>query len=857
MAAHVDAGKTTLAEALMYVSGSLRRLGRVDDGNACLDTHPIERSRGITVFSKQAVMRTGGRGGKGDRGGEVGRDAGSRGGECEEGSEYTLLDTPGHSDFSAETERAISVLDCAVLVISAVDGVQSHTSTLWELLRRADVPVFAFVNKTDLCGKSREEILSELQELSPDFVEYDGKFAEKCAEYDEDCMNSLIESGSVPDGLISAAIAKRNVFPVCFGSALKLEGIDTLIELLEKYSAPKERYGEFSAKVYKISLDDSGARLTCMKITGGTLSARTALDDSGEKITRLRVYNGAKYSAVETAHAGQLIAAEGLTKTYAGQVFGKQPAGAAPVTEPVLSCKVILPEGADVPTVMGQLKRLEEEDPQLNFSWNERLSEIHVTTMGEIQLEVLQNIALERFGLAISFGESSIAYRETIAGTVEGMGHYEPLRHYAEVHLFLEPLPRGSGVVFARDCANGLDEAYQRLIMSELKSRVHVGALTGSPITDIRITLKAGRAHVKHTEGGDFRQAAWRAVRQGLASAESVLLEPYCCFRLALPRECVGRAMTDLERMGAEFSLSEDRSGDDTAVIEGICPFSEIRGYPTEIAAYTRGEGRLSLASDGYYPCHNADEVIKRIGYDFDADTENSADSVFCSHGAGVLVKWDAAPVRMHIPPILVKREPITNEEISSYKQRAASDKELMEIFERTYGKIKRDTHTAMRRDKPREQNYKSSAPVKRGSVYLLVDGYNIIFSWDELSQIARTSLDAARQRLINMMCNYQGFKKCVLILVFDAYRVKSDREIENYGDVQVVYTKESETADTYIEKTSHTLSKENRVRVATSDGTEQMIILGNGAERVSASEFRLEVEAVEKKIREIIESLH
>lgn len=835
MAAHVDAGKTTLAEALMYISGNIRRLGRVDNKDACLDTYPIERRRGITVFSKQAIMSI-----QADKG--------------EIRSEYTLLDTPGHSDFSAETERAISVLDCAVLVISAVDGVQSHTLTLWELLQRANVPVFVFVNKTDLCGKSKEEILSELKGLSPDFIEYDENFSETCAEYDEDCMNCLLESGSVLDALISAAISGRRVFPVCFGSALKLLGVDVLIELLEKYSVPRERYDEFSAKVYKISSDDSGARLTCMKITGGGLSARTSLDDSGEKITRLRIYNGAKYTTVDRAEAGQLVAAEGLTKTYAGQCFGKQAPVSAPITEPVLSCKVVLPDGADILAVMRQLKRIEEEEPQLCFNWNERLGEIHVRTMGDIQLEVLQNIALERFGLEISYGESSISYRETIADTVEGVGHYEPLRHYAEVHLLLEPLPRGSGVVFCCDCSRELGEGYQRLIMSELKSRVHLGVLTGSPITDIRITLRAGRAHIKHTEGGDFRQAAWRAVRQGLASAESVLLEPYCRFRLEIPRECVGKAMTDLERMGAEFSAPE---GADKAVIEGRCPFSEIRGYPKAVTVYTRGEGRLSFVPNGYYPCHNAEEVIGQIGYDFESDIENSADSVFCSHGAGVLVKWNDVQNKAHIPSILTKKEHITYEEINSFRQRAADDKELMEIFERTYGKIKRDKPVAMRRDKFREQNYKSSAPVRRGPVYLLVDGYNIIFSWDELSAIARTNLDAARQKLINMMCNYQGFKKCVLILVFDAYRVKSDREIETYGDVQVVYTKESETADTYIEKTSHTLSKENRVRVATSDGTEQMIILGNGAERVSAAEFRLEVEAVEKKIREIIESLH
>lgn len=829
MAAHVDAGKTTLAEALLYTSGTIRKLGRVDNKDACLDTHPIERCRGITIFSKQAVMKIG-------------------------ENEYTLLDTPGHVDFSSETERSIQVLDCAVLVISATDGVQSHTLTLWELLRRANVPVFVFVNKTDLCGKTKETIFSELKKLSPNFVEYNTDFSESCAEYDENCMNSLLDNGYIPNELISSAIASREIFPVCFGSALKLRGIEQLIELMEKYASEKDRYDEFSALVYKISFDENGTRLTHLKITGGTLKNRTSVDASGEKITQLRIYSGAKFSSVDSVESGQLCAAVGLTKTYAGQAFGWQTASVSPIIEPILNYKVNIPQNADIPTVMKQFKLLEEEDPQLHFEWNERLKEIHIRTMGEIQLEVLQNIAAERFGLEISYGESSIAYRETISKAVEGMGHYEPLRHYAEVHLMLEPLSAGSGVVFANNCVSDLDEVWQKQIMSELKGYVHIGILTGSPITDIKITLIAGRAHPKHTEGGDFRQAVRRAIRQGLASAECVLLEPYCKFDLELPSAFIGRAMTDLENMGADFSVP---SGTDTAVIKGSCPFSELRGYSQNVASYTRGEGRLSYALSGYFPCRNANEIIQQSNYDFNADTDNSADSIFCSHGTGQLVKWNEAPEKMHIPPLRTKKTSVTCDEINSYKKRVATDKELMEIFERTYGKIKRDKPVAMRRDKSLEQNYKSSAPIRRGPAYLLVDGYNIIFSWNELAEIAVTNLDAARHRLINIMCNYQGFKKCNLILVFDAYRVKTDREIETYGDIQVVYTKEAETADSYIERTSHKLSKDNRVRVATSDGAEQMIILGNGAERVSASELKLEVDEVERAIREIINNMH
>lgn len=832
MAAHVDAGKTTLSEALLYRAGELRRLGRVDNGDAFLDNDPMERSRGITIFSKQAILRI-------------------------NDTEITLLDTPGHVDFSAEAERAFTVPDCAVLVISGTDGVQSHTHTLWELLRRFSVPTFVFVNKMDISHRSHSAIMNDLNKLDKRFADFSGNIGaigEICAEFDENCMNALLENGEVPTELIARAISARNVFPVSFGAALRSEGIGELLELLERYALPKDRYDGFAALVYKITSDENGTRLTHMKINGGELKNRVVITETGEKVTQIRIYNGAKFTAADTAQPGQLVAVTGLSGTFAGQALGAQKAAAAPITEPVLNYKVELPPASDVRQVLPKLKKLEEEDPQLRFSWSEQLREIHVVVMGEVQLEILQNVIAQRFGLSVSFGEGSIAYRETIAEKVEGVGHYEPLRHYAEVHVLIEPLPRGSGVVITRDCRD-LAESWQRLALSNLRERRHLGVLTGSPITDVKITLSAGRAHIKHTEGGDFRQAAWRAVRQGLASAKSILLEPFCRFRLEIPSANVGRAMTDLQQMGAEF---DQPSGfGETSIIEGKCPVSEIRGYHKDVIGYTHGTGMLNMVFDGYLPCHNAEEVIEKIGYNFENDVENSADSVFCSHGAGYLVKWNEVPSKMHIPSVLCERthEPITQTEINSYKQRLATDKELMEIFERTYGKIKRSEHTAMRRDKTAEKIPKLPPP-KRGPEFLLVDGYNIIFSWEELSKIAKDNLDLARSNLINIMCNYQGFKNCNLILVFDAYKVKSDREIEKYGNVSVVYTREAETADMYIEKTAQKLSADNRVRVATSDGTEQLIILGAGATRVSAREFKMEVDEVEKAIRDILDNM-
>ena len=841
MAAHVDAGKTTLTEELLYRAGAIRKRGRVDNGDAFLDSDPIERKRGITIFSKQAILKT-------------------------ETAEFTLLDTPGHVDFSAEAERALSVPDCAVLVISGTDGIQSHTRTLWELLKRFGVPVFIFVNKMDISHKSRSDLIAELRELSPAVLEYDENFEENSAEYDEGCMNSLLENGSVPLESSAKAISERHLFPVLFGAALRADGTDKLLEVLERYALPKGRCKNFAALAYKITTDENGTRLTHLKINGGELKNRSVIDRSDEKITQIRIYNGTKYATTDRAVEGQLCAVAGLSHTHAGQSFGEQPPELLPFIESYLNYKIDLPDGADVFQSFIRLKRLEEEDPQLKFSWSEQLKEIHVSVMGEIQLEVLQNVIEDRFGENVSFSEGSITYRETIAEKIVGMGHYEPLRHYAEVHLLIEPLPQGSGVVYETNCT-GLDESWQRLILSDLRSRRHIGVLTGSPITDVKITLTAGRAHQKHTEGGDFRQAAWRAVRQGLASAKSVLLEPFCKFILTVPTNAIGRAMTDLQQMGAKFSQSsQNQNADDFSVLEGICPVSEMQGYSREVIGYTHGMGTLSTVPHGYFPCHNADDVVRRIGYNFENDVENTADSVFCSHGAGYLVKWNEAPDKMHIKTdergtSSVQR--VTEGEINSYKQRIATDKELMEIFERTYGKIKRPDYngrTAMHRDAKFERNtakVPKLPPPKRGPEYLLVDGYNIIFSWDDLAAIARKDLDLARSRLINILCNYQGFKNCNLILVFDAYKVKSDREVEKYGNLYVVYTKEAETADMFIEKTAMKLSSENRVRVATSDGTEQLIILGSGAIRVSAREFRMEVDEVEQSIRKILDSMH
>lgn len=850
MIAHVDSGKTTLSEAMLYTAGEIRRLGRVDKGDAFLDTHSIERSRGITVFSKQAVMRY-------------------------NENLYTLLDTPGHADFSAETERALRVLDYAVLVISGTDGVQSHTETLWELLRRYGIPTVIFVNKMDISAYSPSVLMgglkTRLDSGCTDFSPITEKqipddFFEEIALSDERLMNIFLDTGELPRDEICRAINERKLFPCFFGSALKLDGIAEFLSGLD-FCTEEKFYGQaFGARVCKIT-EEQGVRLTHMKITGGTLRPRDIAGD--EKVTRIRVYSGAKYQAADEAEAGTLCAVEGLTKTRAGDGLGFEGAAEVPLLEPVMTYRLIVPDTADIHDVLTKMRKLEEEDPQLHVVWNEQSQDISVQLMGEIQLEILKTVIADRFGLDAEFDRGRILYKETIAKTVEGAGHYEPLRHYAEVHLLLEPTERGSGLTFDTDCrTDDLDNNRQRLILTHLEEKNHVGVLTGSPITDMKITLIGGRAHLKHTEGGDFRQATYRAVRQGLRSAESILLEPWYSFTLEIPTEAAGRAMSDLQRMGADFSPPEiSESSAENSVISGSAPASEMTDYQNQVIGYTKGRGRLNLALKGYFPCHNAEEVIAAFGYDCDGDLANTADSVFCSHGAGHTVRWDEAPAHMHIPcrdsrtgsaDAEESFSEVTPRQVTDYRARLAEDKELMEIFERTYGKIKRDTRNALYTEKTpkRPPADKKAAPIPQGPEYILVDGYNIIFAWDDLKKLAEESLDLARSTLTNRLCNYQGFRRCELILVFDAYKVKGEhREVEKVCGISVVYTKESETADTYIEKVSHELSKDHRVRVATSDRAEQIIILGNGAFRVSAEEFRREVEAVEKAIRDFIEN--
>lgn len=849
--AHVDSGKTTLSEAMLYRTGEIRKLGRVDHRSAFLDTHQIERDRGITIFSKQAVMRV-------------------------NNMEFTLLDTPGHIDFSPETERVLQVIDYAVLVISGTDGVQNHTENLWQLLDRYGIPVFLFINKMDISQKSREDLTAELNNrFGGNFVDFtdnhSSDFYENIAMCSEKLMQDLLESGSISDESIGKAISARKIFPCRFGSALKLDGIDEFLEDLEKYTREIKYSGEFGARVFKIAEDEQKNRLTYMKITGGSLKVRDILSGENaegewsEKVNQLRIYSGEKFRSAAEVFPGMVCAASGLTKTYQGEGLGAEEDIDMQLTEAALNYNVEILDKTDVHTALGYLKKLEEEDPQLRVIWNEHIREIHVQIMGEVQLEVLERIISERFDMQVKFGQGGIAYKETIAEAVEGVGHYEPLRHYAEVHVIIEPLERGSGIRFGSSCSEDvLDRNWQRLIMTHLKEKTHLGVLTGSPITDVRITLSAGAAHKKHTEGGDFRQATYRAVRQGLKSAKSLLLEPWYKFRLEIPSAAVGRAMTDIQHMGGNFEMPVTKG--DMSVLTGTAPAASIKNYHMEVTGYTGGRGRLTTQSDGFRECHNSEEVIEKIGYDSDADIENTADSVFCSHGAGFAVKWDKVPEYMHIESTLGNTpgsasektsaiRDIQQKNISEYIERVVSDDELLRIFERTYGPVKRREYTAMRAQKhisePKIPPKKTTADNKE---YLLVDGYNIIFAWDDLKDAAKESLEYAREMLISMLCNYQGFRQCELILVFDAYKVKNNPgEIEKRDNITVVYTKEAETADMYIEKVTHKIGRRHRVRVATSDGLEQLIILGNGAYRLSASMFLEEVRNTENAIMEFI----
>ena len=826
----------------------------MDHQDAFLDTDPIERERGITIFSKQAIL-------------PLGETA------------ITLLDTPGHVDFSSEAERTMGVLDYAILVISGTDGVQGHTMTLWRLLKRYGVPVFLFINKMDLAGADRAALMAELKtKLDDGCVDVgdgtDDGWLEEAAMCGESAMETFLETGTLPEEVLAGLIGERKLFPCCFGSALKLDGVDRLLGCLDRYTRQKAAPAEFGARVFKIARDSQGNRLTYLKVTGGRLRVKDLLTNRRpglpeekvweEKADQLRIYSGEKFQTVEQAEPGTVCAVTGLGRTRPGEGLGFEPPGEEPALEPVLSCQVLLPEGQDPYTAMAKLRQLEEEDPQLRLVWNEQLREIHIQLMGQIQLEVLRRLAQERFGLELSFGSGSIVYRETIAAPVEGVGHYEPLRHYAEVHLLLEPLPRGSGLRLGTACPEDvLEGRWQRLILTHLEEKIHLGVLTGSPVTDLSITLTAGRAHEKHTEGGDFRQATYRAVRQGLMEAESILLEPWYDFRLELPSEHVGRAMSDLQRMGGRTDPPETLVTE--VVLTGSAPVAGLGDYAREVTAYTRGRGRLSCVFKGYEPCGDQAAVAEALGYDPERDLENPADSVFCAHGAGYVVKWDQVPGMAHVSSgidFTTEEEPEAPVPAGGSARRSwagslEEDKELQAIFERTYGKVEREAFRPA--PKPARTSLDGEKyrilEQERGPEYLLVDGYNIIFAWEELKAVAQDNLDAARQMLMDLLSNYQGFRKCEVILVFDAYKVPgSTREVSHYHNIHVVYTKEAETADAYIEKATFELSKQRRrVRVATSDGAEQLIILGHGALRLSASIFRQEVEQTAGQIAAIL----
>ena len=852
--AHVDAGKTTLAESILYLRGSIRKIGRVDHGDAFLDNYELERSRGITIFSKQARLTLGNR-------------------------EVTLLDTPGHVDFSAEMERTLQVLDAAVLVISGADGVQGHVETLWKLLRYYQIPVFLFVNKMDQEGTDREKLLSELKKrLDGNCVDFNQEetdyaaFAEEAAMSDEKLLEEYLESGSVDRKLLKKAIADRKLFPCFFGSALKIQGVEELLKGLETYASTSPYRKNFSARVYKISRDEAGNRLTHLKVTGGVLKVkmpltnrREGLEESEiweEKADQIRLYSGAGYQAVNEAGPGSICAVTGLSRTFAGEGLGEEAEGNLPILEPVLTYRIELPEGTNVHETFLKLLKLEEEIPELHIVWNERLGEIHAQVMGEVQIEILKSLIRDRFRLDVEFGDGNIVYKETILEPVEGVGHFEPLRHYAEVHLLLEPAERGSGLSFDTVCSEDvLDRNWQRLILTHLEEKKHLGVLTGSEITDMKITLLTGRAHIKHTEGGDFRQATYRAVRQGLRKAKSILLEPVYEYRLEVPADLVGRAMADIQR---KFSGPELEG--EMAVLTGTAPVSAMRGYPREVTAYSRGRGRISVALSGYESCHNGEEIAALSGYDPDGDMENPTGSVFCAHGAGFVVDWDQVEDYMHLESAWgnggEKTEPeglpVTE---SIRRQRAAeaetyaSEEELKAIFERTYGPVKKERGSFEKRVRRSSSDSVSAyRPIKKEmpqEQYLLVDGYNIIFSWEDLNELSRVNMEGARSKLADLLCNYQGYRKCHVILVFDAYKVEGNHgEVVKYHNIHIVYTKEAETADQYIEKTVHAIGRKYGVTVATSDGLEQVIILGQGARRLSARGLREEIEAASTEIR-------
>ena len=844
--AHVDAGKTTLSESILYQSGAIRNLGRVDHQDAFLDTDEMERERGITIFSKQAVLTW-------------------------KDTEITLLDTPGHVDFSAEMERVLQVLDCAVLVISGADGVQGHTETLWKLLTRYGIPVFLFVNKMDQegtdCGKLLAELKSRFSEGCIDFGRVETgaeEVIEEIAVCDEQTMEEYLEKGSVAAASIRRLVAERKIFPCYFGSALHLQGVEELMNGICTYQMQKEYPAVFGAKVYKIARDGQGNRLTYLKVTGGTLKVKDVIGENGDKVNQIRVYSGEKYELLSEADAGKVCAVTGLAETYPGQGLGAEKDSELPILEPVLTYRIILPDDCNVHTMLRDLKLLEEEEPELHVVWIEKSQEIHVQLMGDVQIEILQRIIKERFGVLVEFGEGSIVYKETIAAPVEGVGHFEPLRHYAEVHLRLEPGERGSGMQFDSECSEDvLDRNWQRLVLTHLEEKEHKGVLTGSVITDMKITLTSGKAHLKHTEGGDFRQATYRAVRQGLKKAESVLLEPYYEFRIELPSENVGRAMTDIQNRFGKFEAPETLG--EMTVLTGIAPVSTLSGYQKDVIAYTGGRGRISLTLKGYDLCHNQEEVVAARGYDSELDLANPTGSVFCAHGAGFVVDWDEVEEYMHMERTLDQTGEEGLAEVTLPKRRHSSieltQEELDAIYVRTPDPVKQNhgSVTVYAKEKDREPGSVYADPKwerrrreKEGrQEYLLVDGYNIIFSWEELRELSEKDIGAARGKLADILSNYQGYRKCTLILVYDAYKVEGNPgEVMKYHNIYIVYTKEAETADQYIEKTVRRIAKDAAVTVATSDGLEQVIILGQGANRMSAPGLKEEIERTLAEVR-------
>ena len=848
--AHVDAGKTTLSEGLLYLTGKIRKLGRVDHRDAYLDTFDLERERGITIFSKQAVLTAG-------------------------DTQITLMDTPGHVDFSAEMERTLQVLDYAVLVINGADGVQGHTRTVWRLLQRYQIPVFLFVNKMDQEGTDRDALLRELKDrLDENCIDFGKDISrdvlyENVALCEEELLDKFLETGEVPQDTITRLIGERKVFPCYFGSALKTTGVEDFLEGLLTYSREPVYPAQFGAKVYKIARDEQGNRLTYLKVTGGSLPVKTLLTNRGcqgvpsdeiweEKADQIRIYSGAKYELCKEVKAGTVCAVTGLTKTYPGQGLGIEAESEMPVLEPVLNYRIFLPPDKDVHQMLQKLKELEEEEPQLHIVWDERLKEIHAMLMGEVQVEILRHLIWERFHTAVEFGTGNIVYKETIAEPVEGVGHFEPLRHYAEVHLLLEPGEQGSGLQFFTACPEDtLSRNWQRLILTHLEEKEHKGVLTGSAITDMQITLVTGKAHLKHTEGGDFRQATYRAVRQGLKKAKSILLEPYYEFRLEVPQEMVGRAMTDIQQMAGSFE-APDITGE-TAVLKGYAPVSKMRDYQIQVTSYTKGTGRLFCALKGYMPCKEQDEIVENIGYDSEHDLENPTGSVFCAHGAGFNVPWDQVEEYMHLEGL--DADPAEEEQkpkgyippSSAFQGSYEDEKELQAIFERTFGPVKRrsfsDTKRVVQTSVPA---VRSSSQKKKQDEYLLVDGYNIIFAWEDLKELADADVHAAQTRLMDILSDYQGSKGCTLILVFDAYKVQGHaEEVVRYHNIYVVYTKEAETADQYIERTVHKLGRQNQVTVATSDGLEQIIIMGQGAQRMSAAGLKEEIDRTRGELME------